>query len=496
MSDDGTQSEELHDLRQQLADALRRIAEQQQVIDGLGRRLERSLSTESGGPGPAVGAAAASVTDERDRPSATAIKSVAAGTTGEQTTLSLSHGNVFTPRESQSSCSQTAQPTAESVPSTRFVVQQAHELAEFSLDGRLSLVEYLDRFEEHCAHVYAGSLDEALPLLKSKLSGRIRDVFIACGDIFSSYQTVKRRMTEWMELQAVSNCSARNRFRCCKRNQGESLALYALRLASAFNDAYPHQDVQTSQELREHLLDNLPHRAADYLRRQMHYTREVHGINMTWRNLSALLDRERLDDDGVSDADPSLFYASEQENQDRQSRSSRRRSSAFPAGRGREPHGGSQTWRRRESIAGGQRVERRRRRAASTSSSSTTSERRSMETLRCYFCGHPGHLERECRRKQDLCFTCGRSGHYMRDCSLSHSRQTSQSRSRNRHVSPGGSQRAVFSQRQRYQSPPPGRSTSRAQSRHRPRQQGDSNQNLSAGLSSEPMTRASISPEN
>ena len=493
MSDDSAQSEELHDLRRQLAEALQRITEQQHVIDGLGRRLERSLSAGSGEPGPAADTAAASVTNERDRTSAPAVKSVATGTTGEPTTLLLRHDNVFTPRVTQSPCAQSAQTTTESVPSTRFVVQQAHDLAEFSLGGRLSLAEYLDRFEEHCAHVYAGGLDEALPLLKSKLSGQIRDVFVACGDIFSSYQTVKRRMTEWMELQAVSIRSARDRFRGCKRNQGESLALYALRLASVFNDAYPDQDIQTSQELREHLLDNLPYRAADYLRRQMHYTREIHGINMTWRNLSSLLDRERLDEDGVSDADPSLFYTSQQENQDRQSRSSRRMSSAFPTGRA--GHGGSQTWRRRDSSTGGQRVERRRSRGGSTSSS-PTSERRSRERLRCYFCGHPGHLERECRRKQNLCFTCGRSGHYMRDCSLSHSRQSSQRRSHNRQVSPGGSPRAVSSHRQRDLSPPPGRGRNRVRSRQRPRQERHNDQNPSADLSSGPMARRSISPEN
>ena len=96
MSDDNAQMEELHDLRRQLAEALQRITEQQHVIDGLGRRLERSLSAGSGEPGPAAGTAAASVTNERDRTSATAM-TVATGTTGEPTTLSLRHDNVFTP---------------------------------------------------------------------------------------------------------------------------------------------------------------------------------------------------------------------------------------------------------------------------------------------------------------------------------------------------------------------------------------------------------------
>ena len=475
MSDDGTQAEELYDLRRQLADALQRNVEQQQAIADLGRRLEQSLSAGTGVSRAIGEAAPGSAADEQHGPSAVGTGTVTAGMRGEPPTLSLNHDNVFASQATPSPRSQFAQPTVEPVPSTRFVVQQAHELADFSLGGRQSLAQYLDRFEEHCAHVYAGSLDEALPLLKSKLSGPVRDIFVACGDIFGSYQTVKRRMTEWVERQEeVGDRSARDRFRCCRRTQGESLALYALRLASVFNDAFPDQDLQTSQALREHLLDNLPQRAADYLRRQMHYTREIHGINMTWRNLLSLLERERLDENVVSNADSSLFYTAEQESRSRPSRSSERRSPAPTAGPAGP--GGPRTWRRREISTGGQRAERWRQRGDSTSSSSTTGEHRSMDRRRCYFCGHPGHLERECRRKQGLCFTCGRPGHYMRDCSLLRSRQRSQSAPRYRQVSTGGSQRAVPNQRQRDLSPLPSGGGRRMASRRGRRQQRDGSQ--------------------
>ncbi|KAF0314570.1 hypothetical protein FJT64_015011 [Amphibalanus amphitrite] len=52
------------------------------------------------------------------------------------------------------------------------------------------------------------------------LTGQILDVFVACGDVFNPYQTVKRRMLDWMKRQELSgNCSARDRFRSCRRNQ-------------------------------------------------------------------------------------------------------------------------------------------------------------------------------------------------------------------------------------------------------------------------------------
>ena len=214
MSEDSAQADELHDLRQQLAVALQHIAEQQRAITDLGRRLEQSLAVGEAAPGTVVGAVPVTAAARHDQPSA-----ADAG---------------MAPLSSE--------PTVGPVAPFRFVVQQAHELAELSLDGRESLAKYLERFEEYCSHVYTGGLDQALPLLKSKLSGPIRDVFIACGDIFSSYLTVKGRMLDLAARQdEVGTRSARDRFQHCKRNQGEYLALYGLRLASAFNYAYPER---------------------------------------------------------------------------------------------------------------------------------------------------------------------------------------------------------------------------------------------------------------
>lgn len=451
MSEDSAQSEELHDLRQQLATALQHIAEQQRAIADLGRRLEQSLSAGGEAPGAIGGATPGTAAGRHGRLPVVDADVTPVDVSGEVPALSQ-HPPVFVPRVMTSSSPQSTEPTVEPVQHTRFVVQQAHELADFSLGGRESLAQYLSRFEEHCAHVYAGGLDRALPLLKSKFSGRILDVFIACGDVFSPYLTVKSRMLEWAARQEeVGTRSARDRFRRCRKSQGESVALYALRLASVFNDAYPDQDMQTSHELQQHLLDNLPPRAADYLRRQIHYTQEIHGIHLTWRNLLSLLERERLDEDAMPDTDPSLFYTAEQDLQSRRARS-QRRTPASTAGSARR--GCSRPVRRREAtVEERQCQQHRREHRHSSSSSSSTGEGRSLP--RCYFCGHPGHLERECRRKQGLCFSCGRPGHYVRDCSSSRLRRRSQSVTRSRQGSSSATQGTGSRPRERVQSPTP-----------------------------------------
>ena len=216
------------------------------------------------------------------------------------------HGNVV--QEAITDGSTEERHRSEPAPLALHLLQQAHSLPCFALGGTTSLREYLRRFEQHCRTAYAGSLDDALPMLRSLLTGEMVDIFDACGGTETLYERLKQRMLCWFEKQDSSGCqTAMQRFDSCKRRQNESLSLFALRLSSIFEDAYPSKDIQTSTLLRDRLLDNLPPHAVEHLKKQERYNKAIHGITMKWDNYVTILQCEKFEDDTNS----SLFFSRE-----------------------------------------------------------------------------------------------------------------------------------------------------------------------------------------
>ena len=293
---------------------------------------------------------------------------------------------------------------------------RAHSLPSFTLGGAISLQEYLGRFEKHCETSYAGSFDDALPLLKTLLTEKMVDVFDACGGTDTSYARLKQRMLRWFEKQDSSDCqTAKQRFENCKRRQKESLSLFALRLSSLFEDAYPSADMQTSTLLRDRLLDNLPLQAVDHLKKQERYNKAIHGITMKWDNYIMILQCEQFED-----GNSSLFFSRESRSAEsaegprrQQTGGSETIPSDRPGGgqRGRHRSPSCNTCRRNlqsdssSSELDCERTQRSRRKKRKETREETSRERRSPDKRRrdtvktCKFCHRRGHSERECWRK-------------------------------------------------------------------------------------------------
>ena len=147
---------------------------------------------------------------------------------------------------------------------------RSHELLVYN-DAAETMADFFVRFERHCASGYRGTYDDTLPLLRSKLSGRVLELFDANGPR-SSYQVIKRRLLEWAPRQGgfeVSSATAM--YRDAARRPGESLAVYAFRLVALFEDVYPEVDKQVRHDLHLKLLSALPTCAADLLRRQLRW---------------------------------------------------------------------------------------------------------------------------------------------------------------------------------------------------------------------------------
>ena len=171
---------------------------------------------------------------------------------------------------------------------------RSHELVPYREDAAETMADFFSRFERCCTAEYRGTLDDALPLLRSNLSGRALDIFDANGPR-GTYLVVKRRMLEWASRHRGYEESAMDLYQDATRRPGESLAVYAFRLAALFEDAHPGVDKQVSNDLRRKLLSTLPTEAVDFLRRQLRYAQITHDITLTWDGLVSYLECERFE---------------------------------------------------------------------------------------------------------------------------------------------------------------------------------------------------------
>ena len=305
---------------------------------------------------------------------------------------------------------------------------RAHDLLLFE-ENNETLSDFFERFERYCATEYRGTLDDALPLLRSKLSGRVRDIFDANGPR-SSYPVIKRRMLEWSSRRYEPS-SATEAYRDAARRPGEPLAVFAFRLAALFEDAYPNADKQVSDDLRRKLLSTLPTSAADFLRRQLRYALTNHDTSLRWDGLVLFLECERFESEEAWD---SLHVRTAAEHHSRPAsvrrplESSRARTMpprprpvyGDPRSSADESDTDSDSSRRSTSLPRGAREPRgasaRRHRAPGAVQPRSPVRGRHTDPPRCGFCRRRGHTEHECRRANDLCFQCGSSGHFARDC--------------------------------------------------------------------------------
>ena len=286
-------------------------------------------------------------------------------------------------------------------PSGGFLLQQTFNLPPFSLSGAISLSQYFQRCKEHCSRTYAGGLDEALPLLQPLLVGEVAEIFAACGGTDTAYCKLKQRMLRWVSVQNSSlQQSARIRFDNAKRRHGEDLSLFALRLSSLFEDAYPAEDMQGSDVLRDRLIQNLPESIGEHLKLEIKYNRDIHGKTLQWDHYLTILQNKKND----AALSSSVVLATDGERpRNRLSGSSRSVSGSSRSVSILSPAQNTPDWsvadRRNERGRGKSQNRDSKGKHTSASRSSSRGRSNSRSQPLCDHCGRRGHTESNCHKK-------------------------------------------------------------------------------------------------
>ena len=368
-------------------------------------------------------------------------------------------------RASQNESASTVAPVPGQAPGG-FLLQQTFNLPPFSLGSSTSLSQYFTRFEEHCSRTYAGNMDDALPLLHSLLVGEVKDIFAACGGTDVTYAKMKQRMLRWVSVQDNSlQQSARIRFDNAKRHHGEDPSLFALRLSSLFEDAYPSENMQTSELLRDRLIQNLPEAIGEQLKLDIKYNKAIHDKTLHWDHYLTIIQCKKHE---VVPKTSVVLAAEGEHSRDKISGSSTPVSTKSSTRNTRGDTAADSPRERRRSRSRNRSPRREPGRSQSrnlsprrepTTASRPSSRGRSGDRSRfsCDHCGRIGHTKRNCRQKHGLCYGCGNSDHFVRDCtsrSLRRDRGSSEertvgTRSRNDRSPSRSSRRQLANVRQR-----------------------------------------------
>ena len=264
-------------------------------------------------------------------------------------------------------------------------MRQVPKFDMYDEDSGVSLVVYLDSFEDYCRDNVRGDKKFWIGELESRLGGRTLKAFRTVKLPDDSWKSLRKKLVRWYSSDKRSRTRRyRVMFDQAKHEKGESMFLLATRVEKLFKTAFPDKTVETSQTLSDKLLDIVP----SWFR--VHLENEVVGRIMAhkvvkWskiKQLASVCDSNNRSETKHDSSEEIVIHVASRSNQDSYNQNLDRRNRTFTS-RSRFNHSSGFN---RDNIS------------------------------RCSFCGKLGHDGYNCWIRTGACLVCGSSEHRIAAC--------------------------------------------------------------------------------
>src|SRR6201990_493060 len=129
----------------------------------------------------------------------------------------------------------------------------------FSYEKEDNLQTFLEYFEEYCQKRYPQSPDQWVRLLEKYLSGKFLRLYTVITKKESEYRIVKEVLLKWYKQEEKKRNENKLRaYHSAKRQTGEDVNLFALRLEQLAGQAFPGVNMREHESLRTVSILNLP----------------------------------------------------------------------------------------------------------------------------------------------------------------------------------------------------------------------------------------------
>ena len=159
----------------------------------------------------------------------------------------------------------------------------------FQLGTGQKINKFFQIFERYCEYQYSNDKNDWIKVLGKYLQGEIKSVYEAVKIAKDDYIKIKTRILDYYQMNKEKiDTDRKSQFEQAKMKPGELIGIYALRLESLAEKAYPKIPVEDNKDLRKKFIKTVPEYFANQLYAHNTVTRGCTGRDLLWNDIVKL----------------------------------------------------------------------------------------------------------------------------------------------------------------------------------------------------------------